>query len=107
MGTNWISAGDIHFIKEDVKLEIKMSNPSVFDTGGNWELRIYKDKKLAFQSYEGTTLRPDTVLWSKHIQTIDAIEMTLTRRTRERTGTHKPYQTADRRVVRLSCSLWM
>lgn len=46
MGTNWISAGDIHFIKEDVKLEIKMSNPSVFDTGGNWELRIYKDKSL-------------------------------------------------------------
>lgn len=46
MSTNWISAGDIHFIKEDVKLEIKMSNPSVFDTGGNWELRIYKDKSL-------------------------------------------------------------
>lgn len=43
----WVlSAGDIHFIKEDVKLEIKMSNPSVFDTGGNWELRIYKDKSL-------------------------------------------------------------
>lgn len=31
--TRW--AGDIHFIKEDVKPEIEKSNPSVFDTGGN------------------------------------------------------------------------
>lgn len=35
MGNNWRWAGDIHFIKEDVKPEIEKSNPSVFDTGGN------------------------------------------------------------------------
>lgn len=49
MGINWILVGDIYFIKEDVKLEIKMSKLLVFDIGGNWELRIYKDKSLFFK----------------------------------------------------------
>lgn len=49
MGINWILVGDNYFIKEDVKLEIKMSNLLVFDIGGNWELRIYKDKSLFFK----------------------------------------------------------
>lgn len=49
----------------------------MFDTGGDWELRVDLDRKIAFSDIVETTLQPDMVLWSIQVKTIVATNLTV------------------------------
>lgn len=44
----------------------------MFDTGGNWKLRVDLDRKFTFSDIVETILQPDIVLLSIQVKTIVA-----------------------------------
>lgn len=50
---------------------IKKHKASVFDTGGDLELRVDLDRNFVFLDIVQTTLKPDMVSWSKQAKTLE------------------------------------
>ena len=69
----------INFVKEGARPENKkgLKSTSVFDRGGDWEIRVDLDREMVFPEIVDTTLRPDMVLWSRQVTPIVAIELTV------------------------------
>ena len=70
--------GQIQFVRQGEATADKraLRQKAVLDTGHDWKLRIYLDRKLIFPNIVETSLKPDTVLVSQQSKTLVVIELT-------------------------------